>query len=486
MLPSSGPAPAEDGEPSPPPDLLAFLRSPEHRTLLITGEPGVGKTTLSLSLLSALARPSFYVSTRVGRGNLLHHFPWLVGSLAPDRIADLEDVRPPSDRQEDLLHMMDHMTDSVDPLSAGRRLRDFLNFPEPIARALAEAPARAGHRYLFIDSWEGLVEPYLHLLGLDDLGRSSLEHGLLSLLHAAGFSLVLDAESVAPPSLQYLADGVVELHAEPSSAGLLRHLEIRKLRGHSIPRARLVFTLDQGRFTYLPPLPPPRSLPGATIYPAISPPTPHGNLSLGIPALDREIGPISPGETLLAESEGGGSSTPLAAVLFPLWLRALRDGWKVSLLMDLAHSPATITQGFRAALPDPEMAERLSILPNPSRTRPQEVWEDLLATLKERTAVDVSVRTLSVLMSETGEALLARLGQLLVQARESKAVLVLITSSPNPLLPVLSTLVPIHLVLRNYHGSVLLQGSHPCTPALGIMVRPEPVAGHRYRYVTMA
>ncbi|MDE1820037.1 MAG: hypothetical protein KGJ23_04075 [Euryarchaeota archaeon] len=472
--------------PTPPKELLDFLHEAEPRTLLLCGVPGAGKTTLALSLLYALDRSSFYISTRVGRGKLLHHFPWLVGALSPDRLVDLEDVRPASDRQEDLLRLLDQLTDSIDPLSAGRRIRDFLDVPETLARALGETPARAGHRFLFIDSWEGLVEPYIHLLGLDDLGRSSLEHGLLSLFHAAGFSLVLCAEGTAPQALSYLADGVVELRSEALDGGILRHFEVRKLRGVSIPRTSTAFTLHGGYFTCCPPLPHLLRPPHGVIPHTAAPTGPLEALSFGIPCLDQSVGVIAPGETILTELDGKVSSIPLIALLGPLYLRALQGGWKVTLLTDLALSPRVVSETLRHDFPEAAQSFELQHLPTSSRRGPKELWEDLRASLGPRTVLGVSVRSLMALTPLPGEDLVSRIAELQILAREQGAVLSLVIGARDPLLSLLATLVPLHLTLTDHHGTFIIGGRYPVVPRVAILVEGSSDRDRHYRYVPVA
>lgn len=451
--------------PSPPPQLLDFLRSGEPLSLLISGPPGAGKTTLALSLLANLGEPSYYIATRVGRGNLLHHFPWLVGSLPPERLVDLEDIRPSADRQEDLIHQLDHLVSAIDPLSAGRRLRDFLNLPEGLARHLGEPPARAGRRTLFLDSWDGLVEPYVHLLGLDELGRSTLEHGLLSLFQSAGCSLVLCTENLTPHSLEYLTDGVVELRFENLEGHIARYMVVRKLRGIALPTTTHAFTLHQGRFTFCPTIHPARAASAAYLGATVLPAGPSEVPRFGIPPLDEALGPLKAGDALLAELDPMGSSYPLAFVMVPFWTSVARAGWKAAFMMDLAHDPQSgknLVSG--GAVPGAE--DRFRWLPSKAASTGEAIWEELLASVQPRTAVDVSVRSLGSYLRESGEALIARIGQLQRRVREQGALLVLVARGSDPILPALSTMVSSHLGVSHYHGTYLISGRSPRTPSI--------------------
>lgn len=467
-----------------PPALLKFLRSPEPRTLLITGPPGAGKTTLALSLMSSLDASAFYISTRVGRGNLLHHFPWLVGVLPPERLIDLEDVRPKSDRQEELIHAMDRLTDSIDPLSAGRRLREFLNLSDTLGRTLSATPASVGRRYLFIDSWDGLVEPYVHLLGLDELGRNSLEHGLLALFQAAGFTLVLSTEQEESSALAYLADGVVAVGSTEVGGTIARFFQVRKLRGVPVDFAGHPFTLHGARFTYLPPLLPiPPNASSIMSPPPPEVPPPSGHLPLGIPILDPVSGSLAPGETLLAELDGRGPSTPLAYLLGPLWAEALRTGWSLVLLSDLAHPPSLIEEGLTASFPKMSLKGRVTLLPHGTHRSGEELWNELVGSIRPKTALDVSIRTLGVLLRERGEPLVSRLAELELEAREKGAILVLVAGSNDPEVPTLSAMVGKHLVVREHFGGYLTYGISPRFPTLAMVAIEPREAGLRVRFL---
>jgi GTPase SAR1 family protein len=471
--------------PVPPPELVEFLRSSEPLSLLITGSPGVGKTTLALSLLASLELPSFYVATRVGRGNILHHFPWLVGSLPPERLVDLEDVRPEGERQEDLMHQLDRLVSTVDPLSAGRRLRDFLNLPEPLARSLGEPPARAGRRVLFIDSWDGLVEPYVHLLGLDELGRSTLEHGLLSLFQLAGCSLVLCAESSSPPALEFLADGVVELRSEVQDGHLTRYICLKKLRGRALHACTNAFTLHQGKFTNCPRVVTQRLNRHDFLEAASLTGDPSRTLRFGIPALDELMGPVEPGDTLLAELDAHGASTPLGFVLVPFWTQAFRAGWNVTFLSDLAHDPAMVRGRLAENLDRGGATEAWRFLPGSSHVVGEDLWKEVMQAIQPRTAIDCSVRTLGTLLGVRGEELLTRLGQMQLRAREKGAVIVFVAGIQDPVLPALSTMVAIHLGMREYHGTYLISGRSPSTMNLVVAVGPRGSDGYPVRYLPM-
>ena len=53
--------------------------------------------------------------------------------------------------------------------------------------------------------------------------------------------------------LDYLLDGVVVLRRKYHEGRVVREIELKKLRGVSIMQSRFLFTLDSGRFRYLPP-----------------------------------------------------------------------------------------------------------------------------------------------------------------------------------------------------------------------------------------
>jgi KaiC/GvpD/RAD55 family RecA-like ATPase len=463
---TDGPSPGVPPRPSPPTELVEFLKKGEPLSLLITGSPGTGKTTLALSLLATLDQPSFYLATRVGRGNLLHHFPWLAAALPRERLIDLEDVRPTADRQEDLMGQLDQLVAPLDPLSAGRKLRDFLHLPEALSRSLSEPPARAGRRVLMIDSWEGLVEPYVHLLGLDESGRSTLDHGLLALFQSADCALVLTCESPSTPSLEYLVDGVVQLHSEMNGGFVARYLALRKLRGFALSTTSYAFTLHDGRFTTCPPIHPRRAVSQSILARAILDPHPSQNPSFGIPFLDETLGPVHPGDTILAALDATGSSAPLGFIMYPFWASVARAGWQAAFMMDLAHDPRVGRGLITGGEPIPDLNERFRFLPSNPKLGPDGVWAELLGAVQPRTAIDVSVHSLASYLQEPGEGVVARVSQLQRRAREQGALLVLVARTSDPFLSPISTMVRFHLGISAYHGTYLVSGRAPQTASM--------------------
>ncbi|MCI4328166.1 MAG: hypothetical protein L3J86_01155, partial [Thermoplasmata archaeon] len=130
--------------------------------------------------------------------------------------------------------------------------------PSPLVEALRgiphpEAPVIA------LDSWEGFVDRYLDLAGgpaggLVRPGR--IERLLLSLLLGRGARVILVSEREASDALDYIADSVLVTATAEFEDRLVRIFSISKLRGFAIEETVYPYTLADGRFTFVPRLPP--------------------------------------------------------------------------------------------------------------------------------------------------------------------------------------------------------------------------------------
>lgn len=457
-----------------PMQVLRFLQAPEPRTLVVEGHPGAGKTTFALSILPSVDRPTFYVSTRVGRGDLLKQFPWLLGVLDPKKMVDLEEIRPPpGDFQERLIRAMDRLLERGDDAGAPRRLQEFLNFPDHVAAGLFRSPSRDPRSapLLVIDSWEGLVDPYVHLIGLDEVGRRVLEDSLLTLLHDSGLSTVTVMETDRHTHMDYLADGVVELKAEAREGQVARHLEMRKLRGIPLSRTTRAFSLAEGRFIDCA-VGHDLEDPAAAPFVVSTRPNPAHALEFGFPVLDRALGPTPEGSVLLIEIDDSCDPRLAAGIFLPLWARALRDGWELHALTNLSVSPELFRQAL-LRLTDASIVERrlTNLLEGPG-TSVDTFLDRLKAAMGPRSLVSLSLNTFHFLCDGDDDLLVKRLGELTLRAQATGGSLVLTCDPQASYIRRLRYLANRTLVLRPYHGTVLLECRAPGSGALAMALEP--------------
>ena len=217
-----------------PRELYEFLKR-EH-TLLIKGEPGTGKTVLSLELLRIFSKENtgVYFSSRVPRDVLYEQYPWLKESLKNGRV-----IVPGGLKIEDLT----------------------LETVESFIEHLIETLKKTSNPFVVIDSWDALVK------GLNPSERIIEEKNILSVIYSIKGRVIFVMEAPETTSLDYLVDGIVTLRdvdvysgGEYEAGGRrrtgvksLREMELNKLRGILRLQKKYIFTLQDGRFRSIQP-----------------------------------------------------------------------------------------------------------------------------------------------------------------------------------------------------------------------------------------
>ena len=193
------------------------------RSVLVRGDPGTGKTSLVLQLLDFHSKNNFksvYMSTRLSAKTLKSHQPWVevvegkygtVPRLAEDQIGFQDSRR-------------------MDGVRAISGLRAYLE--------------QVGNPFVVLDSWEGLFFES-HTMGVEEISK---------LVEDYEARFVVVTERREQTDLDYLLDGVVVLRRKFHEGRVVREIELKKLRGVSIKQSRFIFTLDQGKFRFLPPM----------------------------------------------------------------------------------------------------------------------------------------------------------------------------------------------------------------------------------------
>ncbi len=239
--------------------ILSFLQVPGH-VLLIQGAPGTGKTTLALEILRRLLdRHKVYASSRTSPTKLRQHFPWL------DEV-------------------MDTMSGRV---ARAEWVAEFQDLRGPEADNVFNKVLRLKHSgqksVMVIDSWEGAIR------NATDEGRGMLESAILSELEESKMSVVLVTEGGKTGDLGHLVDGIVTLSSGEMEGRISRSFTVNKLRGFRVPLNKGLYSLENGRFSLLPPVSPHN---GTIQSPKLPPPIRHpsGMFSTGSVDLDALLG----------------------------------------------------------------------------------------------------------------------------------------------------------------------------------------------------
>jgi KaiC/GvpD/RAD55 family RecA-like ATPase len=246
--------------------LLRFLETPGD-VLLVQGQPGTGKTTLALEILrNSRASRKVYASSRTSPTKLRQHFPFL------DEVIDSMSGR----------------------IARSNWASEFQDLRGPESDTVFNKVLRLKHAketsLMVIDSWEGALK------NATDDGRGMLESAVLSELEDSKLSMVIVAEGQRIGDLGHLVDGIVSLCSSEIEGRITRTLIVNKMRGQRVMMNRGLFSLDGGRFTFVP-YKVPRVGNGSTaplgpLIPHSQSPIPHSQLlySTGSPDLDEMLG----------------------------------------------------------------------------------------------------------------------------------------------------------------------------------------------------
>jgi KaiC/GvpD/RAD55 family RecA-like ATPase len=240
-------------------NLLDFF-SGGGRSVLVRGDPGTGKTSLVLQLLDFHSKNNFksvYMSTRLSAKTLKSHQPWV------EVVQGKYGTVPRLD--EDQIGFQDSRR--MDGVRAISGLRAYLE--------------QVGNPFVVLDSWEGLFFES-HTMGVEEISK---------LVEDYEARFVVVTEKREQTDLDYLLDGVVVLRRKFHEGRVVREIELKKLRGVSINQSRFIFTLDQGKFRFLPP---------------ISARTQSESTTVGEPLPDPSSGLCSSGNRALDSMLGGG------------------------------------------------------------------------------------------------------------------------------------------------------------------------------------
>ncbi len=209
-------------------DLLAPLLKREVGSILIKGEPGAGKTTLALELLS-MHGSGVYISTRVSLEQLISHQKELSRLLKEGKIIDVS---------ADKLHPKKDNSQFLDS-----RFAD----PKEFLKVLLDAILKVQEPLIVLDSWDSIANL------TERVERLKIEQGINFIAAGHKAKVIFLSEDPNMTTTDYLVDAVVTMRNERFDGNRVRTIEWNKLRGSAISLSTNIYTLADGRFTAIPP-----------------------------------------------------------------------------------------------------------------------------------------------------------------------------------------------------------------------------------------
>jgi KaiC/GvpD/RAD55 family RecA-like ATPase len=299
-------------------------------TFLIKGNPGVGKSTLALELLSRMGKGT-YVSTRVPTEKVLFQNPRMRTLVLGKNVEQFPgEKRSDTGRWGTELHPEDYR----------------LAGAEMIMQLLFETVADKDRGMIVLDSWDSIAKE------LDLVERLRTEKTMVAAVQSTPWSLAFVSEEPSMTSTDYLVDAVVELHAEMRNNYVMRKMGVTKLRGQPIGRPGHVFSLDGGVFKLCEPT---RIIFAGQYKPVryVSVLNQGGLLSSGMPEMDSFLGPwFRPGAVIALEF---CNNTPMASfvpAIEVLWANILENGGCIAALPPAGLQPGATTAPLRAMIPN--------------------------------------------------------------------------------------------------------------------------------------
>jgi len=433
---------AEDHEPSNS-ELYRILDSfmkTSPCSLLIRGEPGQGKTTFVLTLMKRYrgAYRGYYVSTRVSLEKLEMQFSWIKGLLSKESVLEAE------------------QSDKEDLKGFDARIGRAKNLTEIVTNA-----ALGDSALVVLDSWDTLAKE----TPFDE--RAKTERMITTIADAHNSLIIfVGEEDEYSRNSAYLVDGIITLGYYTIDAVKIRKLTIDKMRGTSIPRRDLLYSLENSRFEILPKL----HLVDYKDPSRYEPPrVKSGMFSTGNVHLDGIVGGIREGSVMLIETDQDTMKFALDLLLSGFVLNALstKSG---AIMVNAADTPAkesarlvkpfvpvdslknfrilahgvTVKEGGVVALGDDEIANYDVLLAE---------YNSLRSTRKGggQVVIALDVGLVEKGMTE-GQDWKTRLVDFCRVVRDNGDMLVLVNRTGLDTLPICKTISDVHLQILNKSG----------------------------------
>jgi KaiC/GvpD/RAD55 family RecA-like ATPase len=320
---------------------------PEHRSMLVTGGPGTGKSTLAMQFLQeglSAGDSCLFISTEQKPPELVDTFAPFEFDLDHDDLTITSiHARPGRTIESDEEEL------TIETLEGEKSLGEGFSAPFTSKYVTKVIENKGPADRIVIDSISGLE-------AMSD-NAAVLRRAVLDLIHLftdtfEATSVLVSEEDLAPETaapkldeLQYAVHGVIRLWLEPVRNDLHRYLQVRKVRGinHDMRAYEITFS-DHG----IQIIPRQRAVPAPFV-------STEDSMSTGIAGLDTLLGGgLIRGETAVLQHDGRANVKPLMAAIVTQILDI--EGSAVVFVPEASSRPEKVHRLFAGQIDDVQTA----------------------------------------------------------------------------------------------------------------------------------
>jgi hypothetical protein len=437
-------------------DLNRFIKL-GNRSLLIKGKSGTGKVTLALELARNHADKFeiMFISRKMTEYDLCNRFPWVKNLIKPQNILSTSSTESVfDDASFTVTNVISSITNRV------TRVEDpFISLEEHLTP------------FVILDVWDSISK-------VDVPTRTRIEKLLISLTDKHVGFLVFLTENMESSTVEYLVDGVVSLSQNFYKSYRLREMDVEKLRGTHISRAKLSFTLQGGRFRIFSKLS--HRIPES---PRKFSPIEHGEAfySTGNADLDEKLsGGFRRGSIISIEMDDDVDRFVFVPLLAPLTLNFICQG-NAALVIPAADQDVSAVTRYLSPYTDDETLTRFlkvygtnnngELASSPyivqrgeSFDEAYSVWIGAFTELRRKTENCIVTMDYSFVELEYQDEIQSILKSIIKMSstiRSFKDLLVMVSRPNYKSLEVIKKISDIHLRIFEYNGSTMIAATKP-------------------------